>query len=105
MDASAKWPRVGSSRSSRPPCPHRRAILTDRSLRCRRRAPEASEAAAAERQVIVGDMGVDEVVARNYHAAPPELERVEVEPSGQLVERGLDREDHLAQPVAAERAG
>ena len=50
-------------------------------------------------------MGGEHVVAFEDHVAAAELQRVHPDPGGELVDAGLDGEDHLAQAVAAERPG
>ena len=48
---------------------------------------------------------VDQVVALDDEVAAAQLDRVDAERAGQLVDRGLDREHGLREPVAAERPG
>ena len=61
--------------------------------------------AAVEHVLCRVGAGGEHVVALADHVAAAELHRVHADPGGELVDGGLDREDHLAQPVAAEGAG
>ena len=72
---------------------------------CRLRQIEALvEAVAAEDEILALYMGDHERVVRANRVAPAQVERVDADSAGELVERGFDAEDHLAEAVTAEGA-
>jgi hypothetical protein len=93
------------------------AILADEPARGRRDAVAAREgvvgeiealveAVAAPDEVRVGFAAVmEQVVAILHRVATTQFERIDAELDRELVHGALDREDHLAEAVASERAG
>ena len=100
-----------SAMHRRAPCPRRRASRRAPRRRCRAAArPARGRGTGRGRScptpgLLVLVVHGEERVALPHGVEAAQVERVDAEPLGEHVHRRLDAEDHLAEPVAAERAG